>query len=141
MTGLVIKSPWIELFWGGQKTWEIRGSRAQMTLLAAALILLLWLPSAASAWGGDGHQIVALIAEGHLSPEAKAGIRDLLGEANISDAEIANWADEVRRERRSTAPWHYVNIPASADVFDRKRDGNGGNNVIDKIEAFEKTLA
>ena len=30
MTGLVIKSPWIDLILSGQKTWEIRGSRTQM---------------------------------------------------------------------------------------------------------------
>lgn len=30
MTGLVIKSPWIELILTEQKTWEIRGSRTQM---------------------------------------------------------------------------------------------------------------
>jgi hypothetical protein len=24
---------------------------------------------------------------------------------------IVNWADEIRKERRDTAPWHYVNIP------------------------------
>ena len=36
---------------------------------------------------------------------------ELLDGANISDAEVVNWADEIRRERRETAPWHYVNIP------------------------------
>src|SRR4051812_21774546 len=107
----------------------------------SSIILVACLSSAVFGWGGDGHQIVALIAEAHLSPEAKAGIRALLGDANISDGEIANWADELRREKRETAPWHYVNIPVGASVFDTKRDGNRGNNVIDKIEAFEKTLS
>lgn len=106
-----------------------------------ALICLLGLPSFVFAWGGDGHQIVALIAEERLTPAAKAGIKALLGDANISDAEIASWADELRRERRSTAPWHYVDIPIEAASFDKTRDGRKGNNVIDKIEEFSKVLA
>lgn len=47
----------------------------------------------------------------------------------------------VRRERRETAPWHYVNIPVGANVFEPKRDGKGGDNIIEKIAAFERTLA
>ena len=76
----------------------------------------------ACGWGGTGHQIVCLIAEDHLTPQAKAGIKDLLREASISDAEIASWADEVRRQRRETAPWHYVNIPVEAAGFVGRRN-------------------
>ena len=53
------------------------------------------------AWAGHGHQIVALIAEERLTPQAQTAIRELLGEdVNISDAEIANWADQRRRQGR-----------------------------------------
>lgn len=68
-------------------------------------------------------------------------VKDLLDGANISDAEIASWADEVRRKRRATAPWHYINIPQDATAFDRQRDGNDGANIIDAIEAQAKILA
>lgn len=44
----------------------------------------------------------------------KASIRELLGDAALSDAEVVSWADQIRRERRATAPWHYVNIPVLA---------------------------
>jgi hypothetical protein len=47
-------------------------------VLFAALVAAL-LPSLAFAWGGDGHQLVCLIAEDRLKPEAKAGIHALLG--------------------------------------------------------------
>jgi hypothetical protein len=106
-----------------------------------ALLLLLLFPAGAFGWGGMGHQIVALIAENHLTPEAKAGIRELIGNANIADAEIASWADEVRRQRSETAPWHYVNIPVEAAGFDRVRDGNNGDNVIDAIQKQSAILA
>jgi hypothetical protein len=100
------------------------------------------LPSLAFAWGGDGHQIVCLIAEDRLTPAAKAGIHDLLGPIiNISDAEIASWADEYRRQNRATAGYHFVDIPTSQPSYDAERDGKNGDNVIDKINDFEKVLA
>jgi hypothetical protein len=112
-----------------------------MRFLANAMILL-FLPATVLAWGGEGHQIVALIAEDRLTPEAKAGMHELLGEdVSISDAEIANWADQIRRERRNTAPWHYVDIPTTQPSYDATRDGNDGDNVIDAIDRFEKVLA
>jgi len=105
-------------------------------------LLSVILPSVAFAWGGDGHQIVCLIAEDRLTPEVKAAIHDLLGaDLNISHAEIASWADEYRRQKRSTGPWHYVDIPTSQPSYDAERDGDHGNNVIDKINDFEKALA
>ncbi|MGH7179841.1 MAG: S1/P1 nuclease, partial [Tepidisphaeraceae bacterium] len=48
--------------------------------------------------------------------------------------------DEVRDERQETSPWHYVNIPYSADGFDRVRDGNHGDNVADRLEYFANLL-
>ncbi len=100
------------------------------------------LPSLACAWGGDGHQIVCLIAEHRLTPAAKAGIHELLGaDVNISDAEIASWADEYRRQDESTARYHFVNIPTSQPSYDPDRDGQNGNNIIDRINEFEKVLA
>src|SRR5438552_198280 len=60
-----------------------------MRACVLAFCCLLGLPLFAFAWGGDGHQIVALIAEDRLSSAAKEGIHALLGDANISDAEIA----------------------------------------------------
>jgi hypothetical protein len=61
--------------------------------------------------------------------------------ASISDAEVVNWADEIRRERNETAPWHYVNIPLDAASFDPIRDGRGDGNVIDAIGAQTKIPA
>lgn len=100
----------------------------------AALLFLLAFCAQVSGWGGEGHQIVALIAEEHLTPEAVEGIRDLLGEGVfISDAEIASWADEVKRERGrpSTSSWHYVNIPFTAPSYDAERDSPRKTDIIE----------
>src|SRR4051812_17782512 len=110
------------------------------TFALTSLILLV--PTTLFAWGGEGHQIVAMIAEERLTPEAQEGIRELLGDGvDISEGVIANWADEIRRTRKETAPWHYVNIPTSRPSYDAKRDGHKGDNVIDAVEKFEKILA
>jgi hypothetical protein len=111
------------------------------TILATVLCICAS-TSIAHAWGGDGHQIVCLIAEDHLTSAAKAGIHELLGPTtNISDAEIASWADEYRRQNRATAGYHFVDIPTTQPSYDAERDGKNGDNVIDKINDFEKVLA
>src|SRR5687767_10201544 len=111
-----------------------------MRLSLFALLVLL-LPSLCCDWGGEGHQLVALIAEDQLTPAAKAAVKHLLDGGGISDAEVANRADEVRRERRETSGWHFVNIPHDAERFERGRDGRDGDNVIDAIERDAKVLA
>jgi hypothetical protein len=87
------------------------------------LVLLFW-PTAAQAWGCKGHQTVALIAEKHLTPEARQWVLKLLSENPIDPklnrycggavrdamADAATWADDVRGERKN-GPWHYIDIP------------------------------
>jgi len=107
-------------------------------VLLLVFVVCLARCSAGWGWGHNGHAIVASIAEMRLSGQAKAGVRDLLGNARLAD--VASWADDVRRDRRETAPWHYVDIPVESAGFDEKRDGQDGNNVIDKVKSFEKTL-
>lgn len=114
---------------------------------AVALLTSLLAASSAFGWGGEGHQLTALIAEAHLTPAARENVDVLLGkdkagqQVQISDAEVANWADRVRREREGSGPYHYVDIPIGAGRYDAARDGNKGDNVIDKITSFAAVLA
>lgn len=109
-------------------------------------LLLLAAASSAFGWGGEGHQLTALVAEAHLTPAAKTSIQALLGkgpdgtQAQISDAEVANWADRIRREREGSGPYHYVDIPFDAASYDADRDGNKGDNVIDKLTFYADRL-
>ncbi len=72
---------------------------------------LLLLSAMGSAWVDSGHMVVSSIAEKKLSKTAKAEVERLLGlapEANSNSIlTAACWADDVRRERRNTGPWHY----------------------------------
>jgi S1/P1 Nuclease len=110
----------------------------KLLIFAAAIV---GFPAMVFAWGTDGHQITCMIAEERLTPVAKAEIAELLGEGHISDEGVASWADNIRRNYDFTGPWHYVDIPPDATGFDEKRDGNGGENVIEKIEVYEMALA
>lgn len=81
----------------------------------------------AQAWGCKGHQTVALIAEKHLTPEARDFVQKLLAENPIDPAlkrycgnstrdamlDASTWADDVRPERKN-GPWHYIDIPRGA---------------------------
>lgn len=96
-----------------------------------ALCLALWctsvLAGSAFAWGCKGHQIVALIAERHLTPEARQYLEALLQD-NPADpqlkrycgnfagsllADASTWPDDVRNTRKN-GPWHYIDIPRHA---------------------------
>jgi hypothetical protein len=97
-------------------------SRTVTTSLALAC--LLFLAPAGHAWGCKGHQTVALLAERHLTPEAKQFLLRLLTEnpvdpdlkrycgSAVTDlfADASTWPDDVRSQR-DNGPWHYIDIP------------------------------
>ena len=58
-------------------------------------------------------------------------------------ADIASWADEVRRGRPGTSSWHYVDIPYEAKSYDAARDckpTDRGDCVIAEIDRAEGVL-
>lgn len=79
------------------------------------LILLLFLPSIASAWGGVGHEVVCEIASQELSAKARIEIQRLMDlDAKFDTfSESCSWAD--RLEERSLD--HYVNQPRDLAVI------------------------
>ncbi len=112
-----------------------------LTLLAAATLLLPTPPvdvSPALRWGGMGHRVIARVAAARLSPEARREVRLLLGSESMAKA--STWADEVRRDRPQTAPWHYVNIPIYDSLYRPDRVCRDGC-VIEALVAQERILA
>ena len=95
-------------------------------IFASILILAVTsLPAPAHAWGCEGHQVIALLAEKHLTPHALAMAKKILAEGPIDPrlsryckaggtdplADAATWADDFRTTHPETGPWHYVDIP------------------------------
>ncbi len=89
--------------------------------------------STAHAWGSEGHQVIALIAQSQLTPKARAEVDRLLavepGETLVS---VSTWADE--RRNPATAPWHYINFPRSDCLYNEQRDCPDGRCVIVAIK-------
>jgi len=114
-------------------------------------LLLAALVARVEGWGPQGHRLVALVAENHLTPAARKNVQVLLGDESLAD--VAVWADEYLQGNNQTSFWHYVNIPADARGYDRDRDcprqpgvSAGGRGdawrdcVVDRIRYNEERL-
>ena len=113
------------------------GTRSARDWLAAlvGIVATVWFSPEAMAWGKEGHQIIAYIAAQQLSPKAREGVAALLGgDAEASLVEVSTWADDIKRSRRDTGPWHYVDIPISAPGYDAGRDCPNGECVVAQID-------
>jgi len=88
-------------------------------------------------WGEEGHRLVVRIAESLMTPAAKAQVAaTLMPGESLED--LASWADEVRRTRKDTEEWHYVDVPLTSAGLDMKRDCPRGNCVAAKVSDFRK---
>jgi hypothetical protein len=95
-------------------------------------------PPLGFAWGHEGHQIVALIAEKNITPAALARAKAILGGASLED--VASWADDYRRDYPETGPWHYIDIPLADSRIDMARECPDGQCVIAQTERFLSVL-
>jgi hypothetical protein len=135
----------------------------------AALGILLSLcsvPTAAYAWGDEGHEVVALIADHYLEPAVRTKVNKILATDSSHltpnkklDLE-ATWADKFRDSDRNTTKvhynethnWHYVDLELSAPDLKSACFGqpplngalasNGPANdcIVDKIDEFTAEL-
>lgn len=93
------------------------------------------LPAPAHAWGCEGHQVVALLAEKHLTPHALAMAKKILADGPIDPklsryckeggadpvADASTWPDDIRPLRPDTPPWHYIDIPRGTKIRDLEK--------------------
>ena len=104
--------------------------------ISFAAIALSLLTGTALAWGGEGHRVVALIAAQDLSPAAKSQITALLDSTDATSGmeTYSTWADEIRPQRRDTAPWHYVDIEIGSAGYVASRDCPNNDCVVGQVE-------
>ena len=92
----------------------------------------LGLAQAANAWGPQGHEVVAALAQARLTTVAKAQVDKLLAlEPGATLASISKWADKQRSP--ATAGWHFVNFPKGNCSYAPQRDCPDGNCVVGAI--------
>lgn len=136
---------------------------AMLFLTAAALV---WHPAAGSAWSGEGHRIIALIADRLLqtqNPAVQKKVNDILATDKSNDwtktdvASEATWADALREKspegRAATSKWHYVKLDVGNPDMKKACFGRSplppmvpashapqDNCIVDKIDQFTKEL-
>ena len=110
---------------------KLKGRFVKIIRFGFPMFLLLGVFTSAPsawAWGCKGHEVVALIAEKHLSAHAQAMVTQILEAWPISPdlkrfcretgldpfADSSTWADDDRTVRPETAGWHFLDIPRGA---------------------------
>lgn len=100
--------------------------------LTATLLVALTGSSTVHAWGADGHRLNAELAHSQLTPAAQSAITRLLAaEPGSTLTSVSTWADEVRSP--STAAWHYVNPSPGDCSYDRSRDCDDDQCVVEAL--------
>jgi len=135
-----------------------------LTVIVLMLMLAPTFSRPAIAWGDEGHEIIALIAQAHLDPPVRRKVSALL--AADTDpltapdiAAAATWADKLRDSRENgvrqrTRQWHFVDIEIAAPDLNRACFGHPSvppgtlasrgpaqDCVVDKIGEFAAELA
>jgi hypothetical protein len=95
--------------------------------------------SPAYPWGSKGHEIVAAIAETHLTDTARTRIKELLPRGTTL-AGASTWPDKAGRQIPDMDPYHYINFPKDANTYDQQRDCKLRNCIIEAIAWYAEVL-
>ncbi len=112
-------------------------------------LALCAVPATAPAWGPEGHEIVAGIAQPHLTPRAKRQIKFLLGDRRLGEYEVASWPDIIRgtQEYEAIYPgngrWHFVefNVSEKYDEDFELKLPDDGQDIVTQIGRWQQVLA
>jgi len=118
----------------------------RLAITLTALLVLVWPASQApvSAWGAQGHRVVARIAWALMNATSRDRAAALLDGRLEAFMGASTWADEIRSERPETYNWHFVNIPFAETHYDAARDcpaTDRGDCVIAAIARARAELA
>lgn len=114
--------------------------------LFSALSLVLMLNSATMfGWGPKGHDVVAAIAEKHLSEETKAILNEILDGHSI--VYYSSWMDSIQNSPEweskysHTKTWHYANVDKGETYQTMKKNEKGDvvtalTTITEKLKTF-----
>jgi hypothetical protein len=106
----------------------------------AAFAFMLYRGDVAYAWGEKGHRIVAILADTHLTEQAREEVRRLLP-AGTTLADAAVWPDREGRRITEFDRLHHVSIPDDAAGYDQERDCKARNCMVEALNWFTSVIA
>jgi nuclease S1 len=116
----------------------------------AALVVLLFVPRLALAWGSFGHQLIGELAQSRLNAKANARVLALLQSNEKcpstpelrSMGDVASLPDDWRNPEGGeiTSDWHFVNISIANPKYDQARDCPSGDCVVRRIDHMRAVL-
>lgn len=109
-----------------------------VALAAFAIMSVCRLP--AYGWGDKGHRIVAIMADTHLTEQAREEVRRLLP-AGTTLADAAVWPDKDGRQITEFDRLHHVSIPDDAAGYDQERDCQARNCMVEALKWFTSVIA
>ena len=107
--------------------------------LLLTLAVSLFTTSPAYPWGSKGHEIVAAIAETHLTDAARKRIKELLPQGTTL-AEASTWPDKAGRQIPDMDPYHFINFKEDANDYNQERDCKLRNCIIEAIAWYTQVL-
>ena len=109
-----------------------------MKKIISILLLVPFLSGQAWAWGQTGHRVVGLVAEKHLTKQARKKIARVLQDNSL--AEVSNWMDEIKSDAayNHTHDWHWVTIPDGSKYEQSPKNPNG--DLVMKLEEVVQAL-
>lgn len=136
---------------------SLMNSHLKPCLALVTALCALSFPTGAFAWGDEGHEIVAAIARGYLTPPVHSKVEQMLAadEDTLTPHDMlaeSVWADRYRSRHKESSEWHFVDIeldhpdlktacfgfPASAPVAS---EGPAHDCIVNKVSEFTQELA
>ena len=110
-----------------------------IALMCATLLLSSF---SAFAWGPEGHDVVAAIAEKHLTRKAKKALNELLDGKSI--VYYSSWMDNIQNSPywengyNKTKTWHYANVDKGLTYQTMQKNPDG--DVVTGLEFLTREL-
>lgn len=112
------------------------------TCLTVAAILGSLAPLSAFGWGAEGHRITGLVAEQLLTPEAKKGIKALMGGSDLGTYSLYLDINKLALNQKypGSREWHYDDRPVCAPDTAKTDYCPNGNCASVQIVRHYRTL-
>jgi nuclease S1 len=104
-----------------------------------SLTVSLFTTSPAYPWGSKGHEIIAAIAETHLTDAARKRFKELLPQGTTL-ADASTWPDKAGRQIPDMDAYHFINFPNDANTYDQQRDCKLRNCIIEAVAWYMQVL-